>query len=265
MKKLMKSLEVSALLVAALALLLCATPLRAQEPEYDYWINLPVVMRGYRHVYPTPTPTVRPTLPPPTATPTPRPIPQGVYILPNHSYYTGQGYLWVGGEVQNNTSDYLQYVKIAVNIFSSDNQLVDTRYTYVHLNNLSPGEKTCFKIWFSQEPGGWSYYRFEVPSYWTKGNLPPNLALLTSSGSYNTDGSYTILGQVRNDQGTTVEYVSVIGTLYNAAGTVIGCGNTYVNSTDLDPDQTSSFKMKFWSWYRDHADVASYRLQADGY
>lgn len=64
------------LVLVTLLFLLCATLVHAQEPEYDYLVYLPAVMRGYVYVTPTatpPIPTVRPTLPPPTATSTVRP------------------------------------------------------------------------------------------------------------------------------------------------------------------------------------------------
>jgi len=67
---------------------------------------------------------------------------------------------------------------------------------------------------------------------------------------------------VRNDHGTRVDFVSPVGTVYNAAGKVVGCDFTYVNSTDLDPGQSSSFEMTFLG--RDYSDVTSYQLQVDG-
>ena len=113
------------------------------------------------------------------------------------------------------------------------------------------------------KPTGWSYYTFEAPTYSTDGSLLPNLTVLNDSGSYNsTFGWYKIIGQVRNDHGTRVEYVSPVGTVYNASGVVVGCDFTYVNSTHLDPGQTSSFEMTFTG--RDYVDVTSYRLQIDG-
>jgi hypothetical protein len=170
-------------------------------------------------------------------------------------------YLHVIGEVYNNTTNHLRFVKITANFFSSG-QLVDTNYTYIYLDNLPAGAKTCFHILLPQ-PIDWSYYQFEAPSYWTDGQPLPNLTVLNNSGSYNpTYGWYEIIGQVRNDHDRRVEYVSPIGTLYNASGTAVGCDFTYVNSTHLDPGQTSSFKMVFSG--RNYTDVSSYRLQVDG-
>jgi len=212
---------------------------------------LPVVMEGYPiTLTPTNTPTNTPTAPPP-------------YILSNHSWYVNSiGSLHVVGEVQNNTSNNLRFVRITANFFDSHGVLLDVDYTYTWLDNLPAGDKTCFDL-FVSEPSGWAYYEFEAVSYWTDGDPLPNLTVLNDSGSYiSYFGWYKIIGIVRNDHGTRVEYVNPVGTLYNASGTVIGCDFTYVNATHLDPSQQSSFEMTFIG--RDYVDAASYRLQVDG-
>ena len=212
----------------------------------------------------TSTPTLTSTLTPvntPTSTSTS--IQQSVQILPDHSYYVDSiDYLNIVGEVLNNTADNLRFIKISVNIYNSSGQLLNTDFTYTILDNLPAWDKTCFHV-LLQEPADWSYYQFETPTYWTDGQPLPNLAVLNDSGSYNsTFGWYEIIGQVRNDQGSRVEYVSPVGTIFNSSGTVIGCDFTYINSTHLDPDQISSFKITFAG--RDYTDVNSYRLQVDG-
>jgi len=170
--------------------------------------------------------------------------------------------LHVVGEVANNTANHLRYVKITANFFDSNGKLLDTEFTYTWLDNLPANNKTCFHI-LLQNPASWSYYELENPTYWTDGRPLPNLAILNDSGSYNpTFGWYEIIGQVRNDHGARVNYVSPVGTIYTASGTVVGCDFTYVNSTNLDPGQTSSFEMTFSG--RNYSDVTSYRLQVDG-
>lgn len=208
-------------------------------------------------------PTLMPT-PTNTPTPTQTPLPSGVYVLPNYSFYqTSWGALHIVGEVMNNTSSHLTFVKISANLFSSEGELLDTDYTYAYLDDLPAGHKTCFDVLFLNPPSGWSYYEFEAPTYWTDGNPLPNLTILNDSGSYDpTDSGYKIIGQVRNDHGSRVEYVNSVGTLYNSSGTVLGCGYTYVNSTHLNPGQVSAFKIDYYG--RDYGDVDSYRLQVDG-
>lgn len=212
----------------------------------------------------TPTGTSTPTLSPiPTSTPTLTPVAAPVEVLPNHSHYVDSiGSLWIVGEVQNNTAGYLHFVRITANLFNNDGQILDTSFSYIDLDNFPPGGRTCFSVLFSDEPAGWAYYDFEV-RYRTEGEPLPNLVIFNDSGSYDpTFDWYEIIGQVRNEHGSRVEYVKPVGTLYDGAGTVIGCDFTYVNATDLGPGQTSSFEMLFTG--RDYGDVDAYRLQVDG-
>lgn len=184
-------------------------------------------------------------------------------ILSNYSHYVDSiDYLHIVGEVYNDTSNYLRFVKITANVFDSSGQLLDTDFSYTYLDSLPPDDKTCFHILMS-EPDGWAYYEFEDPTYWTDGAPLPNLTIVNDSSSYDPNyGWYEILGQVRNDHGARVEYVSPVGTVYNSSSTVIGCDFTFVNSTHLEPGQISSFEMLFTG--RDYGDGSSYRLQVDG-
>jgi hypothetical protein len=186
-----------------------------------------------------------------------------VSILPNHFSYTDSiNYLHILGEIQNSTTNTLRFVKVTADLFNASDQIVWNDYTYVWLDNLPPNSKTCFDVSLSQ-PTTWSYYQFEKPTYSTDGSLPPNLAVVNPSGSYDSlMGWYTLIGLIRNDSNTRVDYVQAVGTLYNATGKVIGCDFTYVNSTNLDAGQISSFKMTFTG--RNYTDVSSYRLQVDG-
>lgn len=189
---------------------------------------------------------------------------QGVQILPNQSHFIDSvDILHILGEIQNNTADSLGIVEISVNFFNNSGQFLKTENTYTLIDDLPAGDKTCFEAILSQ-PTGWSYYEFEAPTYSTDGQPLPNLTLLNVSGSYDsTSGWYTIIGQVKNDHGIRVEYVNPVGTLYNAAGMVIGCdAYTYMDSTNLDPDQISPFEIVFFR--RDYIDAASYRVQVDG-
>jgi len=207
----------------------------------------------------TPTRTRTPTV---TPTNTPGGPGPGVHVLPNYSDYVDNiGNLHIVGEVLNNTPDHLWLVKIPVTFYNSSGQVVGTDYTYTWLDNLQAGDKTCFHI-LLDEPAGWTRYEFGTITHWP-GHALPNLALLNHTGSVINYGWYQIAGQVRNDQGTQVNSVQVVGTLYNAAGTVVGCwwdGST--DPTNLNPGQVGTFEIQFV--FRDHSDVASYRLQADG-
>jgi hypothetical protein len=118
-------------------------------------------------------------------------------------------------------------------------------------------------MWIYEPPSDWAYYEFETPTYYTTDRELPNLDVFNDRGLYQSDGDYKMVGIIRNDHGSRVEFVEAISTLYNAEGTVVGCRGAYANSSYLNPNQTSSFKVNFSS--RDYNDVASYKLQFDGY
>ena len=218
----------------------------------------------------TPEPTATSTQPTePTATPTQTPAPTattdpaGIKILPNHSSYVDSvDYFHALGEVENNTDRHLRFIKVTANVFDGDDRLLAGGSAYIYLDSLAPGQKTCFDI-LIKEPPGWAYYKLAPPSNWTDAMPLPKLTVLDPSGQYNpATGGYEITGQVRNDQDARFDYVSPIGTAYNAAGRVVGCTITYIKSLHLDPDQTSSFDMLFIGG--NSADITSYRVQVDG-
>ena len=90
----------------------------------------------------------------------------------------------------------------------------------------------------------------------------PNLTLVSHTSSYNpTCDWYEIVGEVRNDHGSRVEYVSPVATLYGPSGAVMGCDFTYISSTHLDPGGSSSFK----NLIGENAQlIQAYRIQIDG-
>lgn len=183
-------------------------------------------------------------------------------MLSNHSYFVDSiDYLHVVGEVQNNSNKNIRFIKVSAAFYTANGQLVDTEFTFTLLNNLPAGDKTCFNL-LLPEPTNWANYEFAPVEYWDDAAPPLDLAITNDDGDYNnTFGWYEVTGQVTNNQSQRVEYVSPVGTVYNQAGTVLGCAFTYVDSTHLDPDQKSSFDMLFVG--RDFKGVRSYRLQVD--
>lgn len=210
----------------------------------------------------TNTPTVTPTHTP-TNTPSPTVDPSVVQVLDNHYAYEDMfNDLHIVGEVRNNRADPVHFVKVAVLVFNKTGQLVDTDYSYAKLDNLPPGEKMCFHIWLDESD--WVRYEFELVSYSEGGEFWPNRQVLNDSGMYDSgDGSYEILGMVKNNESSEARYVEVAGTLYDNSGTVLGCWDTFVNSTHLDPGQSSGFEIRFGGYNRDFSDVVSYRVKAE--
>lgn len=194
----------------------------------------------------------------------PSPEPSGVHILDNHTYYVDDliGLLNVVAEVQNSTASTVNLGEISVKFYSADGALLETETAIVALDNLPANEKTCFDVEVI-EPSGWSYYEIDDPSYIPGGVPFPDLTVLNDSFSYDpTFGFYQLEGQVRNDHGSTVDDVVLVGTLYNASGEVIGCEAELFDIFSLDPGEIDDFGITYIG--RDYSDHDSHRVQADG-
>ena len=164
------------------------------------------------------------------------------------------------GEVENRSSINTEFIKVIADVFDGGQTFIGTDFTYAHLGVLPPGEKTCFDIPFPGEPANWSIYQLST-TFSEGGQTASGLSIFDDSGAPNSLG-YRVIGFATNQGAQRAEFVKVVGTLYDGAGNVIDCDYGYVNSTHLEPGQTSAFKV--WFLGRDYASVSSYRLQVQG-
>jgi hypothetical protein len=188
---------------------------------------------------------------------------QAAVILPNTWSYVDMGdFVHVLGEVQNISASVLHLVVITVDFLDGSGNPVDSTYAYAYLPDLAPGVKTCFDAYLP-EPANWASYKVQPPTYQTNGVLPPSLTVFDDYPYYDpSSGIYEIDGLVRNDQGSRVNSIRTVGTVYRSNDQVVGCDFSYVPGGGLDPDQVGSFSVIFMN--RDYGDVTSYRIQVDG-
>ena len=218
-------------------------------------IYLPLVLRNWSAGSVTPTPTTTPTI-------TPTPSPQDVYVLPNHSHYTSGSTLYVVGEAQNDGDGYAVLVRVPVQLLDSSDHLLVTYYTYISLD-LPAGEKSCFHLAINNPPASWASIHFDAPTYYSFANQPwPDLTIYNDNGEYQTDFTYKITGNVRNDESQSAETVLVEGALYNSADKIVGCRLSPAIDPSLAPGESSPFEL-FYGYDGDYSDVTTYRLQAD--
>ncbi len=245
---------------------LAVIPARASPTAQVY---MPLIGGSNGLMAPPPPPTAEPMATPmPTATSTPTPLPSAtpspaIVIRPNHfAYQDYSRYVHVLGEVQNVSTLYLRFIRVAADVFNGDGKLVGAGYVYTPQADLPPGSRACFDIMI-RDPGAWASYRFEGVGWSPSPQGLPHLSQSSVSSSYDsTLHWYRVLGMVRNDELVTVRFVQPTVTLYNAAGTVVGCAFGYVGSLDLAPGQSSAFDLSLGG--RDYSDVARYSVTVDG-
>jgi hypothetical protein len=72
--------------------------------------------------------------------------PNGLQILSHNSFIDSIGYFHVVGEVMNNTPTVAQFVQVSGTFYDSNNQVVDTQFTFTNPSDIGAGQKAPFDL-----------------------------------------------------------------------------------------------------------------------
>ena len=182
--------------------------------------------------------------------------PENIKVV-NYSWYIDSlGFFVVVGEIQNTGSNTVQQVGISGTVYSVDGAALSDSYTQAYVKYLVPQQKAVFYMEFSPTNDAtgetWIYLAIDhvdftvIEANETSSYQYPDLTVKTSSAaigsSQNDQGVYWVSGTVQNTGNQTAKNIRVIGSFYNASGTVIAMGYTDP-ITILNPSQTASFKV----------------------
>ena len=190
-----------------------------------------------------------PTSPPDTAAPT-RPNATATPSLPaleilSHTSYTDAGWYHIVGEIRNNSNQPMTFVKIVATPYDDSGAVVGSDFTYTELDVIPPGGKSPFETGTDQWQGTTNY---KLQAQGDPGPPPRRDILIKSHQSY-VDGNWLhVRGEVENTGTTNAEFVKIVITLYDAAGTVIGADFTYTELDTLPPGGTSPFETGTDHW-----------------
>jgi hypothetical protein len=200
--------------------------------------------------------------PPPTPTVTATAVPPRLVIQANSSAYIGQyNWLYVVGEVFNETALPARLIDIPLTLYNEQGQPIAGSAGAIYQHSLRPGDRTCFKAVFYQVPG-LSSYGFGTVTYSVTTDVPPMITVLTSNGVVGGLGDH-VSGQIRNDANTFIDSVLLAGTLYNAAGRVVGCQLGFPDDRTLVAQQVSPYDIVFTDRPA-YGEIATWRVQVDG-
>jgi preprotein translocase subunit SecG len=179
--------------------------------------------------------------------------PENIGIV-NYSWYVDSyGYFVIVGEAQNVGPNTIESVVLGGEVYTNEGELLATSNpTFVYVNCLVPQQKAPFYIEFSPPGGDQSWWTaavdhvdFKILSANVTGNYRyPYVTVESSSGAADAEGVYWVSGTVKNSGSQTATNIRVIGTFYNASGTVVAVGYTeYLTPASLSPSSVASFKV----------------------
>lgn len=162
-----------------------------------------------------------PAEPTPTVTPTPWPAQvENVYFHPSPL-----GELTVLGEVVNASASDLEQVVVQIALYDDADRLLASQSTTVALDVLAPGQRSPFAVLFTQAPERYASYQATVlsavPAYvgTRQRQLEPVDVTLDQQS---TAGMARLSGRLRNNGVVEAFDVSVVATLYDPLGRVVG-------------------------------------------
>jgi hypothetical protein len=169
---------------------------------------------------------------------------EDVKLLSSSDYKDELGFFHVIGELENNSPDSQQFIKVTSRFYDSSNKIVGTSFTYTDIDVLRPGEKSPFDIILNNrdQSDRVRSYKLAVSS----DNSEPKLSnlKLTIGDNYYDDLGYThVLGEVTNQGNEDTQYAKISGTFYNDQNKVVGVGFTFTDPSDLEPGESAPFDL----------------------
>ena len=181
--------------------------------------------------------------------------PENIKVL-SYSWYTDSAdYFTVVGEVQNTGPNTMDRVSLSAAVYTKDGAAQARWYALAWVKYLIPQQKAPFYIQFNSQTtttGDFSWLSLGVDrvdfvvglANATSSYQYPDLTLESNSPSVE-EGVYWVGGTIKNTGNQTAKNVRVIGTFYDASGTVIAAGFTDpLTPTSLLPSETILFRVR---------------------
>jgi hypothetical protein len=196
-----------------------------------------------------------------------------VEILNHNSYFLYESYLetpsqkrcrgeffHVVGEIRNIGDQNIQIDKVNVTYYDSEGLVVSGPKTYaVWIDTLIPGMKVPFAAILLDEDASERIVDYEISVNYHRTFEEPYKDLLILQHQYYND-SYPIrfgyqrgvIGEMQNLGDDNIEEVSVLATMYDADGSVLGFVSKLVDLSTLVVRQKSPFNLPFTDLYSGH-------------
>lgn len=156
----------------------------------------------------------------------------------SHTTRGSKNYLYIYGEVQNQSNYPVDEVKVVVVMRDDNGDIVDMDYRYSLLGTIPANGKSPFSIGFASWKGVTSY-NISVES--ERGEPDRQDLVIRIHNSIVDGSSLRIAGEVANTGTTPAQSAKVIFTLYNNSGRVVGSDYAYKTLGAIPPGGTAAF------------------------
>ena len=173
----------------------------------------------------------------------------------SYSWYisSSQNFAAVIGEFQNVGQQNIEFVALTgyVDTFNEDDGAWASNTGYS--SEILPQQKVPFVLYFFSDEsysGSFDWRSANFNNMWfevilsdeTENYQYPNLEIVDDSSKIETDGTFTVTGNIKNTGNEPTGKLWVVATFYNSSGSVVATGfSDYLTPDILEAGQTASF------------------------
>ncbi|MEM5774675.1 MAG: FxLYD domain-containing protein, partial [Anaerolineaceae bacterium] len=136
-----------------------------------------------------------------------------------------------------------------------DGSLINTNYSFTMLNYLLPGQKSPFKIWFSDNWEDGDTYEIQVQGDYDE-TAPAQVVQIVNQQVTASDGICTVTGNAKNTGSTNLTYATVIAAFYDSQNTLLEAEWSFTDGDSLPAGASAAFTITSYSCPEyDHVEV----------
>ncbi len=179
--------------------------------------------------------------------------------LVHHTQYDEDEFVYVIGQMQNNSTEAVEFAEVMATFYNESGEIVNTGYTFSEHDIILPGEISPFSI-FIDKVDGIASYDLMLQGDSTDAQPRTDLVVLTYTDTIDDFDFFSITGEIQNQGDTPAEFVQIIATYYDAEGNIAGTDFGFTDLDVLNPGETSTFEV-----FTTNREVyASYELYVQG-
>ena len=168
------------------------------------------------------------------------------FTINNTSQYVDEfGYLYILGEISNDSEESLSNITLKATFFDSDGRMLGEYYRHPEISVINPNEISPFEIIYLDPSTSEKVKNFTIDTKFQTGNKqntkPESLFIESVNSRLDLTGFYYINGKIKNEGLQNANNVSVVATVYDKKGNVIGITKSVTEPFVIIPEQTSAF------------------------
>ena len=155
------------------------------------------------------------------------------------------GYLYVLGEISNESEQPMVNITLKATFFDSEGQVLGEYYRHPEISVINPDEISPFEIIYLDPSTSDKVKDFKIATFYQTGNehytKPENLFIESVNSRLDFTGFYYINGKIKNQGSENANNVTVVATVYDRNGNVIGLTKSITEPFVILPKETAAF------------------------